>query len=449
MNIKDIVVGKVVDFSHEGKAILKEDGLVIFSDSGVIGDEIKVEIKKVKKNFAEAKTLEILSFSEDRSKLDFEVRESLGGIPLVHYAYDKQLEWKEEKVKKDLEKFTGLSDIKVNKIMGMEDSFKYRNNVQIPVRSFRGRNYIGFYELGSKNIIDMEETILQSDAGNQALKAIRKWISDHKMLGYDGREKKGNLKHIGIRTNYKDEVMVIIVTRTKRLNHLEDLIEILKEKNVVSLYQNVQPVDSALVYGPNYIKLFGDDKLEDEIGKYKFELSANSFFQVNRKQAASLYAKGIDYLDLNKDDVLYDLYSGIGTISIIASEYANSVYGIESVRAAVVDGEENLTLNKIDNVEFIYGRVEDVLSEAVKDTKKPNKLILDPPRSGCEKVVLDEILKLDLEKIVYISCNPTTLARDVKILLDGGYKIEEVQPVDMFGHTAHVETVVLMSRVEK
>jgi len=445
INIGDIVRGKIIDFTHEGNGVLKIDNFTVFVTGGVIGDEVVGKIDKIKKNFAIGSLVNIIEPSKDRIKLDFNIIEAKGGIPLIEYKYSKQLEWKKNKVKMDLEKIGGLADVEVKDTIGMVYPFRYRNHVQIPVGEENGKTVIGFYEVNSNDIVDMDSSILQPEIGNRVINIVRIWMNKYNVKAYDKRNKKGILRHIGIRVNRDNKAMIILVTGSNRLPNEKELVKMLIEEDVISIYQNINKLNSSITYGKEYRKLYGEDRLLDYIGDYKFYLSPNSFFQVNRTQAEVLYNKVVEFLDSDKSDVIYDLYCGIGTISVYIASNVEKVYGIEIVKEAIEDAKENAALNNIDNTEFIVGKAEEVFPKLMKKGIKGNKVVLDPPRKGCEKEVLEAVVELNPEKVVYVSCNSATMARDVKYLVENGYKVEEVQPVDMFPHTVHVESIILMT----
>ena len=448
IKVGDQFTGEIIDFTHEGNGILKVNNLTIFVNGGLIGDKVVVKIDEIKRNFAIGSVVDILEPSIDRVKLDFEVREARGGIPLIEYKYSKQLEWKKEKVKKDLFKIAGLTDVVVKDTIGMENPFRYRNHVQIPVGERNGKTLIGFYELNTNDIVDMDSSILQPEIGDKIIKIIRTWMDKYKIKAYDRKNKKGIIRHIGIRINRDNEAMVILVTGNDKLPRVNELIEELTKEKVISIYQNINMANISATYGKVYKKLYGEDKLLDYIGDYKFYLSPKSFFQVNRIQTEVLYNKAMEYLDLKKDDIVYDLYCGIGTISLYMAPYVKKVYGVEIIEEAVEDAKYNAVVNDIHNADFIVGKSEVVLPKLVKEGIESNKVVLDPPRKGCERAVLETLAKMLPERIVYVSCNPSTMARDVKYLVENGYKVVKVQPVDMFPHSAHVECVVLITRVK-
>ena len=446
MKTGDILSGEIIDFSHEGNGVMKIQSFTVFASGGIIGDKVKVRINEVKKNYALASVIEIIEHSNDRVKFDFFVEESRAGIPLIEYNYNKQLEWKRNKVEMDLQKIASLQDVKVNETIGMDHPFRYRNHVQIPVGERDDNIVIGFYEQGTNHIIDMDTSILQPEVGDRIINIVRMWMKGHNIRPYNRKNKEGILRHIGIRVNKENEVMVILVSGSKKIPFVDKLICALQKENVVSIYQNINSVDSSIIYGREYIRLYGMDKLGDYIGKLEFQLSPNSFFQTNRKQTEVLYNKAIEYLELNKDDIVYDLFSGIGTISLFMAPYVKKVYGVEIVKKAIEDAWENAKLNNLHNVEFILGKTEDILQKFASEKKLGNKIILDPPRKGCVRKSLETIVKISPERIVYVSCNPSTMARDVKYLVDKGYEVVEVQPVDMFPHTGHVECIALIQR---
>ncbi len=444
--IGDIIEDEIIDFTHEGNGVLKIDNFTIFVKDALIGDMVKIKIEILKKNYAIASVVDLIKPSNDRVELDFDLKESKGGIPLIEYDYDKQLQWKKDKVQKDLEKIGGIDDVVVNDTIGMGNPYRYRNHVQIPVGLKDAKTVLGFYQPNSNEIVDMEASILQPELGDRLLKIIRRWIEQYNIKPYDRRRKKGILRHIGMRFNRDNQAMIILVTATDNLPKKNELIEALREENVISIFQNINKLNSSVTYGRHYIKLYGEDSLVDYIDKYKFNISPGSFFQVNRVQTDILYNKAIEYLDLNEDDIVCDLYCGIGTISLFIAEQASKVYGIEIVKEAIEDARSNAKLNNIDNVEFIVGKTEEIFPKMTKAGIKANKLVLDPPRKGSEKETLEAIVDLNPERLVYVSCNPSTMARDVRYLIENGYRVVEVQPVDLFPHTAHCEVVVKLEK---
>lgn len=448
MDIKldSVVEGVVQDFTHEGRGVVKVDNFVIFVLGGVIGDKIRFKIIKLKKSFGEGQIIEILEPSKDRKKDKLNIDEPIGVVPLIEYDYKKGLEWKKNKIEKDLENIAGLENVNVKDTRGMDNPLRYRNNIQLQVGEKDNKAAIGFFNLGTNNIVDMKHTILISKQANKALKTIREWVEEYNVKPFNKVDKKGILRHIGIRINKDQKMMIILVTGNKKIHHIDKLIESLKENNVVSIYQNINTRRDSSTFGREYKLLYGHEHLIDIIGDYKFEISPSSFLQVNRTQAEVLYNKVIEFLDLNNKDTVVDLYSGIGTIALYMSEKVKEVVAIESSKDSVADAENNAKLNKIKNIRFINGKTEQVLPKLIEEGLKLNKVVLDPPRKGCEKEVIESIIESSPEKIVYVSCNSSTMARDIKSLLDNGYKVQEVQPIDMFPYTAHIESVTLLTR---
>lgn len=440
----DILTGQVEDFSHEGNGVVKIDDFVFFLDGGVIGDKVSFKISRLKKNFGNGEIVEILEKSDDR--VEYKLKESRGGIPLINYKYEKQLEWKKSKIENDLYKFAEIEDFDVKGPIGMENPFNYRNHVQIPVNTFQGVNYIGFYEQGTRRVIDMDSTILLSAEGNKVFKIVKDWINENKIVGYNSRRNEGMLRHIGIRVNKDDEIMLILVSNSSNLPALDELLEELADTKVVSVYQNINREKTSQVYGKEYKKIYGEEYLLDHIGGMKFKISPNSFFQVNRAQTEVLYDKVKEYLDGNEEDIVLDLYSGIGSISLYIAEDVHMVYGVEVVEEAVKDANRNAELNGIENVDFIAGYTRHALKQLINEGVNANKVVLDPPRSGCEAGVIDSLIGLKPEKIVYVSCQPSTVARDIKLLLDNGYELTEMTAVDMFPNTSHIETIALLQK---
>lgn len=436
--VGDIVEGEIVDINHEGGGVVKVNNFTIFLDRGLIGDVVKFKVTKIKKSYGIGKTIDIVKPSKHRIVPKCSVWNKCGGCQFQSFDYKAQLEWKREKVKNDLTRIAGLEDIQVNDTIGMDYPYRYRNNVQIPVEIRNGKAIMGFYEQGSKKIVNTDNCIVQSETGDKIIKIVKEFIEKYNTIA---------IRHLGIRTNKHNNTMVILVTPSRQLPYSDELIKTIINScpNVVSIYQNINNKKGPVVYGDKFIKLYGSDKIIDYIGDLKFNISPNSFFQINSTQTEVLYKKAIEYLSLSGDEIVFDLYCGIGTISLFISSGAKKVYGIEVVKEAILDAVENAKLNGIDNVEFIHGTSEEVFPKLMAKGIKADKLVLDPPRKGCDPKVLDTIIEMEPKTVVYVSCNPSTLARDVGYLVEKGFKLEEVQPVDMFPWTGHVESIILMT----
>ena len=440
-----IVETKIIDISHEGKGVAKVDGLTVFIDGGTIGDTVKAEITQMKKNFAFGKTLEIIKPSRYRVESNCKTSEDCGGCQLRELDYEKQLKLKTDKVKNDFERIGKLKNVLIHDTIGMNKPVRYRNKAQVPV----GENHIGFYKKGSNSIVDTDECVIQSKETEKVIAIIREFMKKYDVSGYSKRTSRGTIRHIVTRISFKTkDMMVIIVTNTHKLPHKEELIEMIRTQmpNVKSIIQNVNDKKTNLVMGEKNKIIYGHGKIIDYIGELQFKISPNSFFQVNPKQTQLLYEKALKFADLKKDDTVFDIYSGIGSLSLFLSKKAKKVYGVEVVKEAIEDARENAKLNNIKNVEFFEGTAESVLAQFCEEGKFANVVVLDPPRKGCETEVLESIVKLSPDRIVYVSCNPSTLARDLQYLSENGFTVKEAQPVDMFAGSVHVETVVLIEK---
>lgn len=440
---------------YEGEGIAKIEGYPVFIPGALIGEKVKVIITKVKKNFAYGNLLEVLEECDDRRVPDCKSYNVCGGCTAQHLSYESQLDFKFSRVKDCIRKIGGLDDRIVKYPIGMENVYRYRNKVQFPVGMVNGKLSIGFFSEKSHEIIDMDTCLLQDEESEQIIAIIRKWMNDYSIMPAkkDGKFfKKGLIRHIVVRKAFKtNEIMVILVTTNKRIPYIEKLIETLNLKNcaIRSIVQNINDKDTNLVMGEKCITLWGSDYICDYIGKYKFNISPLSFFQVNPVQTEVLYNKALEYADLNGDEVVFDAYCGTGTISLFLSQKAKKVYGVEIISQAIENAKVNAEINNIDNAEFYVGKSEEIIPKLIEDGIIPDVIVVDPPRKGCDSKLLDALGKAKPRRIVYVSCDPSTLSRDLKYLENEGYKTIEVQPVDMFPMTKHVECVVLMSRVEK
>lgn len=440
--------GEVIDINSQGLGVVKTNNQVVFIEDCIIGDIVEFEVIEKKKNYFLGRLIEILNYSNLREKYEFDTSKLGGGVPLINLKYDEQLKWKERKLKTDLYK-TCKCEFEVDNIVGMVNPFRYRNNTQFFVGANNGKTIIGYVKRKSNDIIPLEEDILQKEIGDKIIESIKEWMNKYNIEAFDRKNNKGYIKNIGIRTNQNSQAMVILVTHTRELPHKNELIHklIRDTGSVVSIYQNINK-DSQTKYGKEFIRIFGDEFLVDYIGDIKFNISPESFFQTNSYQTEKLYEIVKKYLNPQKQDIVFDLYSGIGSIALFIAKEVNKVIGIEYVKSAVKDAKRNAVLNNIENAYFYHGKVENLLSEISKKEGIPNKIILDPPRSGADKNTIYEIIRLNPEDIVYVSCNSSTLARDLNILLNNGYKVKKIKPVDMFPHTTEIETVALLSKVK-
>lgn len=443
----DLLELEIIDLTSEGLGVGKINGFAIFVEGGLPGDRGVVELRKIKKSYAIGKMVDIKEISPNRIESKCKYFKECGGCQLHELDYKTQLDIKTEQVKNTLNKIGKIEKSKVNPIIGMESPYRYRNKGQFKVGSNKEEISIGYFKRKSHEIVNVDKCIIQNEISDKIMKVIKTYMEKFKVPPYNKRNKKGIIRDIVIRTTKDNLAMVIIVTKGNDLPYKKELIKMLKEnvEEVVSIYQNINNRNTPVVLGNKEIKLYGEDKIVDYIGDYKFLISPKSFLQVNSVQTEILYKKALEYLDLEGNETIFDLYCGIGTISLFISKKAKKVYGIEVVKDAVEDAKENAKLNNVNNVEFIKGKTEEIVPILLNKRIIADKVVVDPPRKGCDEEVLETIVKMKPETIVYVSCNPATLARDLRYLEDKGYKVEEVQPVDMFAHTMHVETCVLLS----
>ncbi|MFU0789000.1 MAG: 23S rRNA (uracil(1939)-C(5))-methyltransferase RlmD [Virgibacillus proomii] len=441
------------DLTHEGNGIAKIDGYPLFVPNALPGEKALVKVVKVNKNFGYGKLLQIEKQSSERVEPPCNVYYKCGGCQLQHMSYDMQLEMKRNQVKNVMRKIAHLDDVSVLPTLGMRDPWRYRNKVQIPVGEKKGELITGFYQKRSHRIIeDMNTCVIQDEVNDRMVEAVRRIAERLGIQAYNEKKHSGVLRHIMVRTGREtNDTMIVIVTRTEKLPQQDKLIKELTETypHVKSVVHNVNKERTNVILGKETKVIWGDAYIYDTIGDIRFAISAKSFYQVNPQQTKVLYEKALEYANIGANDVVIDAYCGIGTISLFLARQAKKVYGIEVVPEAIHDAKINAKLNGITNVEFIVGKAEKVMPRWKAQGLQPDVIVVDPPRKGCEIDFLQAMIEMEPNRIVYVSCNPSTLARDLKILDEGGYETKEIQPVDMFPQTNHVECVVLMSRAEK
>lgn len=441
----------ITGMGYEGEGVGKINDFTVFVPGALLNEKVKVKIVKVNKNFAFAKLIDVMEASEYRTEPACNIYKRCGGCQLQHYSYKAQLDFKKQRVKDCIERIGKLktSEVILYDTIGMDAPYRYRNKVQLPVGEKNGEVNIGFYAQRTHEIINMDTCNIQHEAADKVLKLIKNWMKKYKIEAYNEQLHSGSIRHIMVRKAFKtNEVMVVVVTRSNELPHKEKLIEMLIEskENIVSIIQNVNSKKTNVILGIECITLWGKDNISDYIGDFKFNISPLSFFQVNPVQTEVLYNKALEYASLTGNETVFDAYCGTGTISLFLSQKAKKVYGIEIVPQAIENAKINAKQNNIDNTEFIVGESEKIIPELIKKGIKADVVVVDPPRKGCEKSLLEAIAQMSPERIVYVSCDPGTLARDLSILDELGYNATEIQPVDMFPQTSHVETVVKMSR---
>ncbi|QQY79089.1 23S rRNA m(5)U-1939 methyltransferase [Keratinibaculum paraultunense] len=449
--IGDEIILDIIDINSEGQGVGKYEGFTLFINGGTLGDKVRVKIIDLKKSFGIANTIELLEKSPYRVEPKCKYFHSCDGCQLQNLNYQKQLELKQDMVKNNIKKIGNITNVPVKKIIGMNNPYRYRNKGEFKV----GKDCnIGYFKKGTHEIYPIDKCIIQNEAVNEIVELVREHMKKYKLEGYDTKTKEGIIRNIIVRITKDNKVMVIIVTKEEKLPYKEKLIDILINKDrsnnyeIKSIYQNINKKDTSVVLGSKNIKLYGEDRIVDCIGEYKFFISPKSFFQVNPIQTEILYNKVLEYANLKGDEIVFDIYCGIGTISLFLAKKAKEVYGVEIVKSAIEDAKLNAKINNINNAKFYTGKGEDVVPRLYKEGLYADIVVVDPPRKGCEESVLETMVNMAPEKIIYVSCNPAILARDLAYLVEGGYKVVEVQPVDMFPQTTHVEVVTLLIRNE-
>ncbi|EIL8447587.1 23S rRNA (uracil(1939)-C(5))-methyltransferase RlmD [Clostridium perfringens] len=443
----------IISQGYEGEGIAKIDNKYpIFIEGALKGEKVKVRIVKVNKNFAYGKLMEVLEASEERVNPPCAIYKRCGGCKLQHASYKAQLDFKWDRVKDCVSKIGKLDPSIVKYPLGMENPWRYRNKVQLPIGLINGEVKIGFFAPRSHDIIDMESCLIQDEIGDKVVKLTREWIEKFNIRPYnvDGEyDEKGIVRHIMIRRGFTtNEVMVVLVTNGEKLPHKEEFVDLMVKNipGIKSVIQNINSKKTNVILGLESKTLWGEDTISDYIGDFRFNISPLSFFQVNPTQTEVLYGKALEYANLTGNEEVFDAYCGTGTITLFLSQKAKKVYGVEIIPQAIDNAWINAKENKVENVEFFVGESEVVIPDLINKGVKADVVVVDPPRKGCDKKLLDAITNIDAKKIVYVSCDPSTLGRDLKVLEDNGYKTLEVQPVDMFPNTSHIETVALICR---
>lgn len=437
----------IVDNGYEGEGIAKIDDFTIFIPNAIKGEKIKVLIVKVLSSHAFGKIIEIIEKSKHRVEEDCATYKRCGGCNLRHIDYEETLNMK-QKVVQNLVNKSLKNKIEVKPTWGMGNPYYYRNKLQFPVGKDKdGNAIVGVFANRTHEIIQLEECMIQERKATQIAKDVVNLINKYRVSVYDEKKHTGLIRHIVIKTGFRSrEVMVILVINGEELPFQNEIAKELTEKynEIVSVVLNINKKNTNVILGEKNINILGNGYIEDFLGEYSFKISPLSFYQVNPVQAKALYNIAIENTEISKQDTVFDLYCGIGTITLFASKYAKKVYGVEIVEQAIKDAKENAKMNNIENVEFIAGDTEKILTDLIENKKIiPDIVIVDPPRKGLDNTTINNILKIKPKKVTYISCNPATLTRDLSILEDL-YEIKMIQPVDMFPFTSHVECVSVL-----
>ena len=433
---------KCVDINHNGYGVSKVDGFILFTKGLLINEEATVKITKLEKNFAFAELVSLIKISQERVKPICPLFGVCGGCDLMHINYQAQLEYKLNYANQILKRI-GKINTSAKEIIKADNPYYYRNNTQVHYQEINGKVECGFYQKETNVIAPYKDCFIQTKTATKISLIIKNFYNKHQIKAYDKNTKKGNIKQAIIRKTTNEEYMVVIVVNENEIPRSKELISELttKVKTIKSIIQITNKGKTNKVYESSYKLLFGSLKLIDEIGDLKFSVDHNSFFQTNHLQTEKLYQKVLDYVNPNKADVIVDGYCGVGTISLLLAQKAKFVYGIEIVSEAIKNANENAVLNDLKNVSFVIGKTEEKLNEIKENI---NTIVVDPPRKGCDIKLLNTILEKEINKIVYVSCNVATLARDLNILKEK-YQIKEITFYDMFPNTMHIEAVVLLS----
>ena len=446
----DLVTLEIEDCGIDGEGIGKADGFTVFVKDAVIGDTVTAKIIKAKKNYGYGRLMEVLKPSPYRVEPKCEFARQCGGCQLQALSYDQQLVFKTNKVKGHLERIGGFTDIPMEPIIGMDELFHYRNKAQFPVgRNKEGKIVTGFYAGRTHNIIENRDCALGVAENKEVLDRVIAHMEKYGIEPYNEATGKGLVRHVLIRYGYfTKEVMVCLILNGNKLPKEEQLVKSLCEiPGMTSITINVNKKHSNVILGEEIRLLWGQEYITDRIGDISYQISPLSFYQVNPMQTQKLYAKALEYADLHGEETVWDLYCGIGTISLFLAQKAKFVRGVEIVPAAIENAKENAKLNGLENTEFFVGKAEEVLPrEYKKNGVYADVIVVDPPRKGCDETLLETMVEMNPERIVYVSCDSATLARDLKYLCERGYELRKVCPVDQFGMTVHVETVVLLSQ---
>ncbi|MBB3111953.1 23S rRNA (uracil1939-C5)-methyltransferase [Paenibacillus phyllosphaerae] len=473
----DVVTVDIVGLTHEGEGVGRADGFTLFIQGALPGERVRAKVLKVKKQYGYAKMQELMTASPDRTDAPCPIFKQCGGCQLQHMSYAAQLRWKRQHVVDNLvrigkldvagegaggaaevdagEAKERLGGVVVHPTIGMDEPWRYRNKASVPMGmgpvaaetiGAAGASQLigGFYASNSHRIIDMDQCMIQHEHNDDVVRVVKQIGRELGITVYNEETNRGLLRHVMTRVGFvTGEVMVVLITNGYRIPQLDTWIARIREAlpQVKSIVQNINMRTTNVIFGDETKTLWGSDVIYDELDGIRFAISARSFYQVNPSQTIALYGKTVEYAQLTGTENVIDAYCGIGTISLFLARRAGHVYGVEIVPEAIEDAKRNAQLNEIGNADFEAGAAEVVIPRWCKEGIVPDVIVVDPPRKGCDPALLETILAMKPQRVVYVSCNPSTLARDLRVLEDGGFKTVEVQPVDMFPHTSHVECV--------
>ncbi|RED51854.1 23S rRNA (uracil(1939)-C(5))-methyltransferase RlmD [Cohnella phaseoli] len=457
----------IVGLTHDGEGVGRVEGYTLFVRGALPGERVRVEVLSIGKSFGRAQMTEIVNRGTGgRVEPPCPIHDTCGGCQLQHLDYQEQLKWKRQHVVDNLQRIGKLqvagdqsgagtaalgdrSAVIVHPTIGMDEPWRYRNKAQVPIGHGEGGLIGGFYEMGSHDIVEMDSCLIQQEENEETVRAVKEAARMLAISPYNRATGRGLLRHVVVRhARTTGQRMVVLVTNGFDIPHAQEFVELIRERvpGIASICQNIQTAETPVVFGDETRTMWGEDVIYDEIDGIQFAISPRSFFQVNPEQTVRLYGKAVEYAGLTGKETVIDAYCGIGTISLFLARHADRVFGVEIVPEAIEDARRNATINGMNNVEFEVGASEVVMPRWQKAGITPDVIVVDPPRKGCDPALIGTMLELKPERIVYVSCNPSTLARDLRLLEDGGYRALEVQPVDMFPHTGHVECVVSLHR---
>ncbi len=444
MRENEIIKAICIDQNHDGLGVVKVDNYPIFVNNLIKDEEAKIKILKLNKSFGLGANVGFIKSSKNRVEPLCKYFNKCGGCDLMHMTYKSQLDFKLDMANATFKRI-GHLDFEIKKIVGMENPYNYRNKVQIPFSNKNGKVICGFYKKKSHEVIEVDNCYLQPNKATDIARLVRNLANEYKISGYDEIARKGVLRHVIVRKTSANDYMVIIVINGRSLNNRNEIVNKLIEKypDIKSVILNYNNKNNNVILGDKYDAIYGDDSLVETLLGLKFKLSHKAFFQINHEQTEKLYSQVLKYADVKEDDVVLDCYCGVGTMTLLLSEHSKKVYGIEIVEEAIEDAKKNSALNNINSVEFIVGKVEDEIMRFSKE--KIDVVVVDPPRKGLDLKVIETLKLAKVKKIVYVSCDIATLARDLHLLEDF-YKIKDVTLFDMFPITSGIETIALLER---
>lgn len=438
----------IIDLSYEGMGVAKIDGYPLFIENALPGERVEVLVVKAGNKFGYGKVEKWLTESPDRQPLKDNRLLRTGIAPLAHLNYEQQLLFKQKQVENVMSKIAKMPEVDILPTIPMENPVGYRNKAQIPVRRMDGRLATGFYKKNSHELVEIEDYYIQDTAIDEAIKRVRDILQRFQVRGYNEAKNEGQIRHIIIRRgHYSHEMMVVLVTRKEKFFKGKEIASIIHEElpEVVSVIQNINEEKTNVILGDKEKVLYGRSYIEDQLLGKTYRISSKSFYQVNTEQTEKLYQTAIEFAALQKEDTVIDAYSGIGTIGLSLADKVKEVYGMELVPEAIEDAQFNALTNKIENAHYEVGKAETVMKKWQDKGIKPSVIVVDPPRKGLDARFIASAIDMAPAKLVYISCNPATFARDAKLFAESGYEVKKVQPVDLFPQTHHVELVALLA----